>query len=182
MLPSHWFLSPAKHKASCHLIPFMHNRFPGSNSKKISLPREQCMSLASLYWNALHSETESHASAHKPNWEFVALALNQPTGWALFSLFSPGHSPALFSPLYKNTGIKKLHSWRVPSSGSKGVGDPRTLRTFGNEHQWRTRNIKEDMTKTSLCHPFEKGPSSLEGKSPFAFQRDHQHRPVSHVL
>lgn len=176
MLPSHWFLSPAKHKASCHLIPFMHNHFPGSNSKKISLPREQCMSLASLYWNALHPEMGSHASAHKLNWEFLALAVNQPTGQALCSLFSPGHSLALFSLLYKNTAVSLFKRHKAASlfkcsiTWPKGVGDPRTPRTFGNECQWRTRNIKEDMMNTSLfLPPFWKGTFILRRQVTFCF-------------
>lgn len=163
----------------------MQNRFPGSNSKKISLPREQCMSLASLYWNAVHSGTEHHASAHKPNWEFLALAVNPPTGRALCSLFSPGHSPALFSPLYKNRGIKRrsytLEEFHHP--------DPREWETLGLQEHLEM-NISEGQgtsrrtwqNQASFCHPSEKGPSSLEGKSPFAFQQDNQHRPVSHVL
>lgn len=118
------------------------------------------MSLASLYWNALHSGTESHASAHKPNWEFLALAVIQPPGRASCSLFSPGHSPALFSLLYKNTGIKQLDSSRVPSP------DPREWETLGLWEHLQT-NVSEGQgtskstcqKQASFCHHFEKGPS-----------------------
>lgn len=181
MLPSHWFLSPAKHKASCHLIPFIQNRFPGSNSEKIY----HYLGNSAWAWHpciGMHFTRGQKAMLLHINLieNFLLWQLTNQRQ-TLCSLFSPGHSPALFSLPYKSTGIKQLNSSRVSSP------DPRRWEILGlkehlemnvSEGQGTSRRIWQNQASDTFLkrdlYPWKASDLLL-------FSRI-SNRPVSHVL